>query len=160
QWLLPNDVLSIAALRFNVIYEPPADRPPPPRIGLETAKATPTLSRMDKSAAPSSSSGRLLGELLPCGGGDPIPLRKSKLIVGRRPECDITTPVSAVSGQHCELELKDGHWNVRDLNSRHGTRVNGVQSMAKELMPGDVLWIANQRFKIVYTIAGQPPPAT
>src|SRR5262249_36574936 len=81
QWLLPNDVLSIAALRFNVIYEPPADRPPPPRIGLETAKATPTLSRMDKSAAPSSSSGRLLGELLPCGGGDPIPLRKSKLIV-------------------------------------------------------------------------------
>src|SRR5262249_18504895 len=86
--------------------------------------------------------------------------RKPKLIVGRRSECDITVPVSVVSGQHCELELKDGHWHVRDLNSRHGTRVNGVQCASKELMPGDVLWIANQRFKVAYTIAGGPPPGT
>src|SRR5262249_61339497 len=101
------------------------------RLGPETAKATPAPSRIDKPTAPSSSGGRLLGELLPCGGGDPIPLRKPKLIVGRRSECDITVPVGVVSGQHCELEFKDGHWHIRDLNSRHGTRVNGVQCASK-----------------------------
>jgi adenylate cyclase len=98
--------------------------------------------------------------LLPCGGGDPIPLRKLKLVLGRRPDCDITIPVGVVSGQHCELEFKDGHWHVRDLNSRHGTRVDGVQVNSKVLLPESVLWLANVRFKIAYTATGGPPAAS
>jgi adenylate cyclase len=160
QWLLPNDVLNVAGCRFNVLYMPPADRPPPRRVGAESTPAAPAPSRGEKPTAPAAGSGGLLGELLPCGGGNPIPLRRPRLIVGRRPECDIVVPFGVVSGRHCELEFKDSRWHVRDLNSRHGTRVNGLQCASKELIPGDVLWVANQRFKIAYTVAGGPPAAS
>jgi adenylate cyclase len=160
QWLLPNDVLNVAGCRFNIIYVPPVDRPPPQRLGIQATTAPPAPSRSEKLEARSPSSSGMVGELLPCGGGDPIPLRRPKLIVGRRPQCEIVVAVGAVSGQHCELEFKDGRWHVRDLNSRHGVRVNGVQCGTKELLPGDVLWIANQRFRIVYSAPGGPPPAS
>ena len=31
----------------------------------------------------------MLGQLVPCGGGDVIPLQAKKLLVGRRSHCDI-----------------------------------------------------------------------
>jgi adenylate cyclase len=160
QWLLPNDVLNVAGCRFNVIYAPPPDRPPPPRLGPQATTAATVPNRGEKPTVPAGGSAGLLGELLPCGGGDPMPLRRPRLVVGRRPECDIMVAVGVVSSRHCELEFKAGRWHVRDLNSRHGTRVNGVQCASGELLPGDVLWIANQRFKIAYTVAGGPPPAS
>ncbi|MBL8849970.1 MAG: FHA domain-containing protein, partial [Planctomycetaceae bacterium] len=52
----------------------------------------------------------MLGELVPCGGGDPIPLLKQKLLVGRRSNCDIQLEFHNVSGQHCQLELLNGYW--------------------------------------------------
>ena len=160
QWLLPNDVLAVAGCRYTVVYVPPPNRPPPERIGASGA-VRPTPARpLSGSSSSISGSGGLLGELLPCGGGDPIALRKSKLTVGRHPENDIVLRVPVVSGKHCELELKDGYWHVRDLNSRHGTRVDGVQCQEKVLMPGNVLWVANQRYKVAYTPPGGAPPAT
>jgi adenylate cyclase len=163
QWLLPGDVLTLAGCRFNVVYAPPPLRPPPQRLAPEVgAKATPAppgrLESPPRLTQPASGAG-LLGELLPCGGGDPIPLRKPKLVLGRRSECDVTIPVGVVSGKHCELEFKEGHWHVRDLNSRHGTRVDGALVQSKVLLPGSVLWLANVRFKIAYRAVGGPPAA-
>ena len=57
------------------------------------------------------------GELVPLGGGDNIPLLKKKLVIGRRPDCDITLRFPNVSSYHCELELVDGYWFIRDLGS-------------------------------------------
>jgi len=168
QWLLPNDILTVVAFRFAVVYTPPAGRPPPPYVGPAEAVAVSSqpsgalpreMAKALPASVPASGSG-LLGELLPCGGGNPIPLRKPRLVVGRHPENDIVLRVPVVSGRHCELELKEGHWYVRDLGSRHGTRVDGVACESKVLMPGNVLWIANQRFKVAYTPPGGPPPAT
>ena len=59
----------------------------------------------------------MLGQLIPLGGGDPIPLKKPKLLVGRRPSCDIRLDLSNVSSQHCELAFINGYWRVRDLHS-------------------------------------------
>jgi adenylate cyclase len=168
QWLLPDDNLTVAAFRFTVVYAPPAGRSPPPRVGptgATAAPASPKAASPRETAKPLSASALasgsgLLGELLPCGGGNPIPLHKPRLIVGRHPENDIVLRVSVVSGRHCELELKDGYWHVRDLGSRHGTRVDGVACESKVLMPGNVLWIANQRFKVAYAPPGGSPPAT
>ena len=39
----------------------------------------------------------MLGELLPLGGGDPIPLLKQQLLVGRRESCDIVLRFANVS---------------------------------------------------------------
>jgi pSer/pThr/pTyr-binding forkhead associated (FHA) protein len=68
----------------------------------------------------------MLGKLVPCGGGPPTPLLRPKLLVGRRSSCHIPLPFATVSARHCDLELLDGSWRVRDLGSSNGTRVNGL----------------------------------
>lgn len=100
----------------------------------------------------------MLGELIPCGGGDPIPLLKKRLLIGRRSRCDITLRFPNVSSHHCELELVNGYWSIRDLGSRNGTKVNGVRCQSKWLMPGDVVSVAKHRYELSYTPTGDGPP--
>jgi adenylate cyclase len=100
----------------------------------------------------------MLGLLNPCGGGDPIPLLKQKLLVGRRGSCDISLRFPNVSSHHCELELVNGYWHVRDLGSRNGIKVNGNRCESEWLMPGDVLHVAKHRYEISYTPDGAAPP--
>jgi pSer/pThr/pTyr-binding forkhead associated (FHA) protein len=92
-----------------------------------------------------------LGILRPLGGGDPIPLKKEELIVGRRPTTDIQLDFENVSGKHCVLKFIKGVWHVRDLGSTNGTTVNG-QAIRSEhgIMPDDELGIANHFFSIDY----------
>lgn len=103
----------------------------------------------------------MFGELVPQGGGDPIPLLKKKLMVGRRREsCDIALEFPNVSSRHCELEMVNSYWLVRDLGSSNGTKVNGVRVRSKWMLPGDELTVARHRFKIDYNVAADatPPP--
>ena len=67
----------------------------------------------------------ILGILQPVGGGDPIPLTKPEMIVGRRPGCDIRLDYENISGKHCTLRFLNGLWMVKDLGSTNGTTVNG-----------------------------------
>jgi len=99
-----------------------------------------------------------LGTLHPKGGGDPIPLLKPMLLVGRRSRCDICLMFPNVSSQHCELKLVDGYWQVRDLDSRNGTKVNGQSIGIHILMPGDSLSIARHHYEIDYTARTDGPP--
>ncbi len=92
----------------------------------------------------------MLGELLPVGGGDPIPLLKAQLVVGRRESCDIVLRFPNVSGSHCELLIDGGYWTVRDLGSSNGTKVNGTRVSEQRLEPGDVLTVAKHQFEIAY----------
>ena len=71
----------------------------------------------------------VLGILQPVGGGDPIPLNKPEIIIGRRPSCDIRLDFENISGKHCLLRLLNGVWNVKDLGSTNGTTVNGVAAV-------------------------------
>ena len=90
------------------------------------------------------------GELVPVGGGDPIPLLGTSLTVGRRESSDIVLRFPNVSGCHCELAVVDGYWVVKDLGSSNGTKVNGVRVSEQRLEPGDKLSIAKHEFEIVY----------
>ncbi|QDT17461.1 FHA domain-containing protein [Alienimonas californiensis] len=99
----------------------------------------------------------LLGELIPTGGGDPIPLRRSPLVVGRSSRCDVVLPFDNVSGKHCELTLKDGYWHVADLGSRNGIRVDGNRCMESALPPGSRLRIAKHDYELAYVAAGDGP---
>ncbi len=105
----------------------------------------------------------MYGELIPLGGGDPIPLLKKNLLVGRRESCDIVLRFANVSAHHCQLTVIGGYWYVRDLNSRNGTKVNGVRVTEKRIDPGDILSIAKHRYEVRYSpvdlgAVGPPPP--
>ncbi|QDU79198.1 FHA domain protein [Polystyrenella longa] len=100
----------------------------------------------------------MLGELIPCGGGDVIPLMKPLLLIGRRSSCDISLRFQNVSSHHCELELINGYWQVRDLGSRNGLKVNGEGCDLNWVMPGDILSIAKHHYEVNYTPLGDAPP--
>lgn len=104
----------------------------------------------------------MYGKLIPQGGGDPIPLLKRSLLVGRRESCDIVLRFPNVSAHHCQLTCDGGYWYVRDLDSRNGTKVNGTPVRERRLDPGDVLGIANHNYDVKYSPvelgAVGPPP--
>ncbi|MFM7205323.1 MAG: FHA domain-containing protein [Planctomycetaceae bacterium] len=94
---------------------------------------------------------QMYGELLPVGGGDPIPLLKPTLIVGRRESADIVLRFPNVSGEHCKLSLVEGYWVIEDLRSSNGTKVNGTRVTAEQrLQPGDKIGIARHKYEIAY----------
>lgn len=102
------------------------------------------------------------GTLVPLGGGDPIPLQKAKLLVGRRESCDICLRFANVSAHHCEITLEEGYFYVRDLGSRNGVKVNGVRHQEKIISPGDTLAISKHKYRVDYSPeelgAVGPPP--
>lgn len=104
----------------------------------------------------------MYGELIPEGGGDPIPLLKKTLLIGRRESCDICLRFANVSAHHCQLSINGGYWFVKDQKSRNGIKVNNVRVTEKRVDPGDVLSIAKHRYKLEYSPADLgavgPPP--
>ncbi len=107
----------------------------------------------------------MFGELIPLGGGDPIPLLKKILKVGRRESCDIVLRFSNVSAHHCELTIDSGYWYVKDLNSSNGIKVNDVRVTERRLDPGAKLSVAKHHYQVEYDpvelgAVGPPPPET
>ena len=92
------------------------------------------------------------GELIPTLGGDPIPLIRETLTIGRRDSCDIALKFPNVSGVHCELSFRNGYWHIRDRNSTNGIKVNGNRVVEKYLHPGDEITIAKRKFTIQYQL--------
>ena len=90
----------------------------------------------------------MLGQLIPQGGGDVIPLLAPTLLVGRRESCDVVLRFSNVSAHHCELQIREGYWFVNDLQSRNGIKVNGVRVTERCLEPGDILSIAKHKYEL------------
>jgi pSer/pThr/pTyr-binding forkhead associated (FHA) protein len=97
----------------------------------------------------------LLGVMYPVGGGDPIPLTKAEMVIGRRPGADIRLDFENISGKHCKLRFSNGIWMVRDLGSTNGTTVNGsLLASEQSIMPDEELGIAGHLFTIDYEPAG------
>ncbi|MCA9054254.1 MAG: FHA domain-containing protein [Planctomycetaceae bacterium] len=87
--------------------------------------------------------------LIPSSGGDAVPLRKSRIYLGR---CKTADP-AAPPGRDTALvliELLEGWWYVEDLRSPKGVRVNGVFCKKQKLAPNDEIEIGSQRFRIDY----------
>lgn len=104
------------------------------------------------------------GMLIPTGGGEDVPLKKDKILIGRRETCDIVLRFPNVSGQHCKLSLESGYWFVTDLNSSNGTKLNGTRIAGKRrLDPGALLAVAKHQYEIHYDPeklgASGPPPS-
>lgn len=104
-----------------------------------------------------------LGILVATGGGEDIPLKKDRILIGRRDSCDIVLRFPNVSSQHCRLTMEQGYWFVKDLDSLNGTKVNGHRVTRKRLDPGAKISIGKHIYVIEYDPeklgAIGPPPA-
>lgn len=122
------------------------------------AGPTPTRTTGEAASSRTESRKRLLGKLIPRGGGDPIPLLESPLTIGRARECGIRLKQPTVSSRHCKLDFRDGYWFVDDLGSRNGIRIDDVVKESGCLMPDSTLSVARFRFQIHYRPTGDAPP--
>lgn len=103
------------------------------------------------------------GQLVPVGGGDPIPLIKERLLVGRQSDCDIQLKFPNVSSNHCRMAIEEGYWFARDLNSRNGTKVDGRTVIRKRLDPKCKIAFGKHEYIVEYDphalgAYGPPPP--
>ena len=94
-----------------------------------------------------------LGELVPVGGGDAIPLCQDIMTIGRRQNCDIQLDFANISGTHAELAYRNGVWHLRDMGSTNGVKVNGERTLRRPLRPGDEIAIANHKYSIQYQLS-------
>ena len=95
----------------------------------------------------------MFGELMPISAGEPLPLLKESVRIGRRENCDIVLRFSDVSAHHAIMEIVEGYWFVRDLGSRCGVTVSGLRLLndaRKRVDPEDVIEFANHKFMIRY----------
>jgi adenylate cyclase len=153
QKLAPNDELEVGRSRFRINYETPKYR-----FGRTTDGEFQAVAAGKRSAGslPAAGSGPL-GRLVPLGGGPDYPLRKVRLTVGRKTPCDVVIEHPKVSSRHCEFEFVEGHWFVRDLDSRNGIRINGARVEEGWVLPDGRITIADQRFQLEYQAVGPAP---
>jgi len=76
-----------------------------------------------------------------CFAGLVIALRRQRTILGRAVACDICLDHSFVSDEHAVIEKTDAGYVLEDLNSRHGTNVNGREIQRRILASGDRIGI-------------------
>ena len=80
-------------------------------------------------------------------------LSNSVYTIGRVEDQNICLPDSTVSSQHCELHRQeDGSYQVQDLGSSNGTRINGIRITEQRLEHSDILQVGG--IEIMYHCEG------
>ena len=87
-----------------------------------------------------------------------IVLHSLPVVVGRSPDADVRLADCWVSRRHCEIGEIEGTLVVRDLGSRHGIFVNGLQVPETHLMPGDKLTVGSTIYRVDYKRRAVMPP--
>ncbi len=82
-----------------------------------------------------------------CFAGLEIALRKRKITLGRRLDCDICLDDSLVSDEHAVIMKTNGGFFIEDLNSRNGLALNGREVHQRKLHNGDMIDIGSFRLK-------------
>jgi two-component system response regulator GlrR len=69
--------------------------------------------------------------------------RGERVVIGSHRSADLRLADRAVSRFHCELTMDEGRVLLRDLESRNGTRVDGVEVRVAPLRPGALLTLGD-----------------
>jgi len=74
-----------------------------------------------------------------------VPLPRLPLSIGRDPSNDLVLADAMVSRRHATIELRGGHYLLRDCHSSNGCLVNGNRVLERELQDGDLVYIGTAR---------------
>ena len=84
------------------------------------------------------------------GQGREVELDSNSLVIGRDPECDLVLDSIFVSRNHARLCLREGHYEITDLESRNGVDLNGRPiERATTLVAGDAITIGPFELEIL-----------
>lgn len=80
--------------------------------------------------------------------GRRIVVPASRAVIGRSDEADCVLPDPNISRRHAELRQSgDGSWEIVDLNSTNGVKVNGRRTSAARLRDGDQVTLGTTTFR-------------
>jgi Nif-specific regulatory protein len=82
--------------------------------------------------------------------GSTVALGSTPVVLGRLPESGLQLRDLAVSRQHCAITLDGGRCVLRDLDSRHGTFVNGLPIRERVLVSGDLINVGSSLFLFLF----------
>jgi hypothetical protein len=72
-----------------------------------------------------------------CFSGLTISLKKQDTSLGRAVSCDICLDNAFVADEHAIIHRSNGGYEIEDLNTRHGTSINGEEVHRRALKRGD-----------------------
>lgn len=76
-------------------------------------------------------------------------LVESRFIIGTDPKCHLALDDGSVSEKHAQIQLDGEHLYLSDMNSFHGTTVNGQKITERfQLRPGDVVKVGTVELEI------------
>ena len=78
-----------------------------------------------------------------------VPLKKTKLVIGRSVEADLNLQDPLVSRKHCVIERRDNEFLVRNVSTTNPMLLNEVAIAEKRLYTGDQLKIGNTNLAFV-----------
>jgi pSer/pThr/pTyr-binding forkhead associated (FHA) protein len=82
--------------------------------------------------------------------GTEFALRTERVVIGRGEECDIPVNHSSVSRVHAEVQaLGQGRYEIIDLGSSNGVRVNGIELQRSLIHPRDVIELGDVILKFI-----------
>jgi hypothetical protein len=123
----------------------PKSRPrtPAPRQHAPPAKPTADADADAGATRVISTASSTSAILRPLGGtGEPQRIT-ARATVGRLPDCDVTLDDASVSRRHAELTETNGTWEISDLGSTNGVKLNGERVQTARLADGDRLELGN-----------------
>jgi hypothetical protein len=85
--------------------------------------------------------------------GKRYPITKSRTVIGRGSEADITVDDTGISRKHVEILWDGTRGQVNDLNSTNGSQLNGAPVTQAPLQPDSVISIG--RTRIVFRVLAQ-----
>ncbi|MGA7857447.1 MAG: FHA domain-containing protein, partial [Terracidiphilus sp.] len=89
-----------------------------------------------------------------------IPLPDGEVTLGREPTNAVPIVDPSVSRKHCRMRSEDGRFQIRDLDSRNGTIVNGVAVKEQWLRHGDEIVVGDSVFLFLLEDDGGALPPT
>lgn len=82
-------------------------------------------------------------------------LGRTPVCIGRARDCQVILDDSRISRHHCKIVRQGDRYWVTDLNSRHGTLVNGERIESRMLEPGDVIEVGVPTgFRLLFRLGG------
>lgn len=81
--------------------------------------------------------------------GTRVPLRGTRLSLGRSPENDVVLDADGVSRRHAFMAVSEGDWFIRDNDSKNGIVVNGAHVRESWVRSGDVIQLGECAFRFI-----------
>jgi len=114
----------------------------------EAAGVAPIAPRASAPPINAGSPARLVMISAPAPGAE-FSIAKGAVRIGRLEELDLCISHRSISREHARVLQKDGAFEVEDLNSANGVRINGSTTKKGPLKSGDILELGQVRFRFV-----------